>query len=163
MDFLLKKKEMVSDSPPKLSKLTWYHNSEISNLTKMFSIFYYFHTMSGLLLKATLNQNRHFSLILPIFWCPIEFDGHFLNFWQNTRHISLWDPLCLCVLLCAVSNLGYFLFWGAHPQKGPKTSSVDRKQPSQDRTPSRKAEELNVLGYWHVIVSQILVCLSPKM
>ena len=108
-----------------------------------------FHILGDSLFKATLDPNRHFWLLWPIFWCPIVFEGYFVDFFQKHKFgsftvflygssnvgqsqlIFVWPNWCRQVSLFADRTLGNFPFWGAHLQKGLKSNLSGRKQSTE--------------------------------
>ena len=110
-----------------------------------------FHILGGLLFKATLDPNRHFWLLWPIFWCPIVFEGYFVNFFQKHKFgsftiflygssnvgqsqlIFVWPKLCHQVSFFTKRPLGYFPFWGAHLQKASDPALQAENVPPSSR------------------------------
>ena len=105
-----------------------------------------FNILGGLRFKVTLYQNRYFWLKSPFFRCPIKFKGQnsaklkivnlsiFLNvtpYVGPLKLIFVWHRWCRQVWLFADRNLGHFPFWGAHLQKGLKSSLSGRKQSTE--------------------------------
>ena len=108
-----------------------------------------FNILGGLRFKVTLYQNRYFWLKSPIFRCPVNLKAIFKKNRQNTKlaiypyffmrpcilvHqnlIFVWPRWCRQVSLFADRNLGHFPFWGAHLQKGLKSSLSGRKQSTE--------------------------------
>ena len=108
-----------------------------------------FHILGGLLFKATLDPNRHFWLLWPIFWCPIVFEGYFVDFFQKHKFgsftvflygssnvgqsqlIFVWPKWFRQVSFFTKRTLGYFPFCGAHLQKSLRSSLAGRKRPTE--------------------------------
>ena len=133
-----------------------------------------FHILGGLLFKATLDPNRHFWLLWPIFWCPIVFEGYFVDFFQKHKFgsftvflygssnvgqsqlIFVWPKWCRQVSFFTKRTLGYFPFCGAHLQKASDPALQAENGPLSSRMGTfQRRRSIKVLsGYgcelWYV-------------
>ena len=143
-----------------------------------------FHILGGLLFKATLDPNRHYWLLWPIFWCPIVFEAILLIFSKNTNLAVLpyffMGPLMLVNLswfLCDPNDSAKFRssrreLWGTFPSVVP-ISKKPQIQPCRQKTAhwaaewalSREGEALKFyqdMGVNCDMFPQNWVCLDPK-